>query len=271
MELKIEDKQRIVNRVCFPVSKVKVGENQYRIVNDDTGRLLSEVSERYTLVKNGDLFIPFAEKFGYDKLCYMRGYGSGKYYIAKFFTGREFNFGTHEKPDIVKEQIVIQNSYNKTKSFSFMFGAFRMVCSNGLYTGEAVINYKKIHVGEIPIKEMVTEVFAQYEKNHFESWQRLAKIPLTLESQIKLLEDFKAVNEKDEKSLEACRVNRYIRYTAKWYLNKPESVDNQRTAWGLLNQINRGIAQNMASVSKISQNINANKRAEQYLIKVFSN
>jgi len=58
-------------------------------------------------------------------------------------TGRRFNFGTEENPDMVDELLSITNSYNKTRSFQFRLGAFRWICSNGLHSGEALVNYKK--------------------------------------------------------------------------------------------------------------------------------
>lgn len=257
--------KRALENVCFDVEKIDLNEKRSIIQNMSNGDILSHVSNRYTLIKNKDIFYPFVNQFGYENVKSLFGYGNRKYYVMKINTGRQFNFGTLENPDLLDEQIVIQNSYNKTKSFSFMFGAFRLVCSNGLYSGSMTFQYKKIHVGDIPIDKMIIHVLNTYKGNTFETWQKLKERSLTLDEALLLINDFNAFNVKDEYS-QNNRLNQNIRYTASWLIKKDENVDNQRNAWGLYNQLNSAINRNIYGKSQETKRINANKTMEKYLV-----
>ena len=281
----VEEKQRIGNYYqpkvegsYFAVEKVPMGENgKFAIVNKETGGKLSEVSKRYTLVRNADVFKPFIEQFGYENIKTFYGYGGGRYGDTKYFhmeikTGRSMNFGTEEAPDIIEETLVISNSYNKTKSFTFRLGAFRWVCSNGLYSGKALINYKKIHVGEIPVQKLVFQAILQYQDNSFDNWKSLKEIPLTLEKRLSIVKNMKIFNETDkegEKIWSNVRLNNSIRYRAESKLrNNDNAVDNQENGWGLYNQINWAINNEINGNSQIDRRITANKRMEEYLMEV---
>lgn len=263
--------QQIIERAFFPVEKVEIGMGRYAIINRETGDKLSEVSQRYTLVKNQDVFAPFVKEFGIENVKSFYGYGNRKYYYMSINTGRQFNFGTDENPDLIDERIIIQNSYNKTRSFSFMVGAFRFVCSNGLYSGQAILNYKKIHVGEIPVQKMVFETMLRYTDNSFETWKRFKNVPLTVEQELKIVEGFEMKDLSEEKQADSYNVNIRVRQQARRLIEKNESVDNQRNGWGLMNQINRAVANVLYGNSKTSERITANRKLEDYLVKTILN
>lgn len=265
-EYEITRAKREVPNSYFGVAKIDRGMGKYSIVNTSTGEVISNVSKRYTLIKNEDVFQPFIDRFGIDNIRKFIGYGRGKYSHMRINTGRRFNFGTEEKTDWVDEQIIVENSYNKTRSFRFMFGAFRMVCTNGLYSGNCSISYRKIHVGEIPVQEIVDNVLNNYEKNSFELWKSFRGTPMTLSEQIKMIETFEAYEIKDENKSD-WDINCKIRCTTRRYLEKDETVDNQRNAWGLYNQINRAIEHEVSARSAVSKRILGNVNAENYLAK----
>ena len=56
--------------------------------------------------------------------------------------------------DIVKPTITIRNSYDLGWRFVMLFGAYRLVCSNGLFVGESFANYKKKHTGALDLRHM---------------------------------------------------------------------------------------------------------------------
>lgn len=267
-----ERKQRAIEGACFPVEKVSLEAGTFGIMNRQTGRIISEVSKRYTLVPNEKIFRPFVDKFGIDSLKIFLTYGGSKYYYAAFNTGRQFNLGTPEAPDLIDERLIVQNSYNKTKAFSFMFGAFRFVCSNGLYSGQAIVAYKKIHVGEIPVDEMVKTVLDSYQSNNFDLWRRFKNTPLSKDQEIALLNTFEPYEVKKEEANSFYhdfnsnkQINNRIKDRAVALIEKPESVDNQRNAWGLYNQINRAIGATVDSRSQVNKVILGNKNAENYI------
>lgn len=267
-----EKAKRIVENSYFPVSKAKINDKRYNIVNLENGSILSEVSNRYTVVRNRDIFEPFVKQFGYGAIHKFYNYGKNRYYYMEIKTGRQFNFGTDEKPDVVDEILAISNSYNKTKSFTFRLGAFRWVCSNGLHSGEALVNYKKIHVGEIPVQKLVFEALLRYQDNTFDNWKRLKSVDMDENRRLEVIEGLKIFDETNKKGeiIESnARLNRYIKYTASWFVKKNRNeVDNQPNAWGLYNQINSAIERNIGGKSQIDRRVKANKEMEKYLLNI---
>jgi len=183
-------------------------------------------------------------------------------------TGREFDFGGG---DTLKEKILVRNSYDKTKSFSFMCGAFRMVCSNGLYVGVgSVLAYKKIHVGEIPVDSIVNDALSRYSKNDFSFWRKLKEIPLTVEKEIEVLNNWQPYEVKDEEKTWKGNslLNRWVKNYAERRIKSNESIDNQRNAWGLFNQMNQAIDR-VVPRGQVDKKIAGNERMEVYLKSAF--
>ena len=271
-------KKELIDRLCTPFSKVSTADPKKFLIVDDIGREVSTVSDRYELVNNGDLIRPLAERFGYDSITQAFRRGKGEFHF-KINTGREFDLGDG---DIIKEQIVIGNSVNKSRSFSFLFGAFRMVCSNGMYSGRAVINFRKVHIGNIPVGDIVKGVLDNYQSNQFETWYRLRNAKLTVDQSVELvngLEVYEARPE-DKEIIKGDAVgywmpknnavlNALIRNHAKYLIGKPESLDNQRNAWGVYNQVNRAIAQ-VVPTRDINKQVLGNTSAEEYLLSALS-
>jgi hypothetical protein len=266
LEEKISRNKSVVETNIFPVTKQHNADGTWTI-QDNRGRNISKVSERYTVVQNRDLIMPFINKFGYENVKQMYQYGAQKYLVCKINTGRQFEIAPG---DFIDEQVVIQNSYNKTRSFSFIVGAFRSVCSNGLYYGSANLAIRRIHVGSIPTEELVSSAISSLETNNFHVWKNLQNVPLTQEQQHEAINRFNCFTE-DDKFGGNKWTNTKIRLYSNNIVRKPSSIDNQRNAWGLYNQINRGISQTINAPSAVSRRINANKSAEEYLTKMFLN
>lgn len=271
--LRSEDTDRInrlVERVCPPVEKVANPELRmgYEIRNGLTGQRISEVSKQYTLIDNKRLLMPFLNHFGIGSMRELRTYGGGKYLYVSFDTGRQFDMG---RGDFIKERLIIKNSYDKTRAFSFMLGAYRMVCSNGLYAFDSVgLDCNKIHVGDIPVEQLIDGVLNRYSENTFQLWRNFADTPMSLEEQLALSAGFKAYLEEEKAGtlksvLTNEAVNKQVNERTNYYLNFPESVDNQRTAWGLYNQMNRAITKVVNGNSEINKRMLGNKNAERYI------
>lgn len=275
-----------LERTFFGVSKKRMeyeGKEGWYVVEDGNDVPLAEVSDRYELVSNRDLVSPFLKRFGPESFTSCLRVGNR--FTYKVETGRQMEIA---KGDILKEQIVIQNSYDKTRRFSFMFGAFRMVCSNGLYTGQAVINFRKRHVGQIPVDDIVARTLSSYKTNDFTVWRDFQGQKLDYREQIKLVGSFEPfeVQDEEEKELDDKAVltrwgqpknarfyNADIRDKAVRILKSATEKDNHimhpENGWGLYNVINTAIASSIRPKA-ISNIILANQRAESYLIKTFN-
>lgn len=257
---------------CHPVRKVEAENGKYHLIDGQTGGYISTVSKRYELVPNEKVFKPFVEQFGLENLKRFFQYGNGKFTYAEFNTGRKFNLGTEEAPDMIDERLLVQNSYDKTKAFSFMYGAFRYVCSNGLYSGQAIIAFRQKHVGDIPVDRMVRTVFDNYQANNFDLWRKLRNASLSKDEQIALVNGFQAYEVKKEEANSFYhdwntnkQINNRIQNLTARLIERPESTDNQRNAWGLYNQMNRAIANVIDGRSQINKVILGNRNAETYL------
>jgi hypothetical protein len=242
------------------------------IVDLRTHKEIASVSDKYTLVKNKDLISPIIEVLGIDSLESINMQGSYNW-VYTFNTGRQFEI---VPGDIINERLIVQNSYDKSRSFAFMLGAFRFVCTNGLYTGTAHLNYKSIHVGDIPVDDLVSNALNSYECNQFSHWSRLADIELDLDQELDILNGFRAfeVKNSDYASNQTSywaldkrndKLNYQINRRASQLVKRDESIDNHRSIWGLYNALNAGI--NYAiSDRQINTKILANKRAEAYCL-----
>lgn len=262
--------QRIVQRACAPVEKVANADLRmgYEVRNSLTGQRISEVSKEYTLVDNKRLIMPFMEHFGAGSLREIRTYGGGKFLYVTFDTGRAFDMG---QGDIIRERIAITNSYDKTRAFSFALSAWRKICANGLHGWSSLgVDFHKIHVGDIPVENMIDAVLSRYHENAFQLWRDFANTPMTLEEQVALSQNFKAYEEEVAQGsvrgvLTNADINKDIRNRTNHFLSQAESVDNVRNAWGLFNQMNRAIGRTVDGNSQINKRILGNKNAERYI------
>lgn len=249
---------------------IKPEGNRQVIINRMTGEEINSVSNKYTLIPNKEVFQPFIDHFGVDRISGVACYGAGKYAMMKINTGRTFNLGTNTAPDILKEQVIIQNSYNLTRAFKIMIGAFRQVCLNGMYSGHMETSFRAVHTGNINYREVIDNAIANYTENNFSTWYKMRDKVLSLQEQADLVNQFNAFDvEKETGSYNQnnnAYINKRIQLVTTRLLSAPESVDNARNGWGLYNQFNRAIASTVTGRSNINKVILGNKNAENFLI-----
>ncbi len=54
--------------------------------------------------------------------------------------------------DEIAMRLVVANSYDGSRKVSIAFGAYRLVCSNGMIIGRRLISVSRRHVGEVSIE-----------------------------------------------------------------------------------------------------------------------
>lgn len=242
------------------VKRLNDDKKTYSIYNADTGDLITrKVSERYALIPNKDVIQPLIDYFGAENVSV--NVTKKHIYVYTINTGRKFEIAPN---DFVTEKIVIGKSYNKGMRFVVMFGAFRDVCANGLFSGEAFINYRKCHVGKIPVAELVDQIISGYQENNFEKWRAFAQISLTLDQELELIDTFAALS---GDSAETRLHNNVIKGVAKLKVKDVESIDNSRNAWGLFNALNWAINVRLLDMQN---KINANIKAEHLVSRLIS-
>ncbi|MAH44537.1 hypothetical protein CMI37_01835 [Candidatus Pacearchaeota archaeon] len=131
----------MIEETLFPVKEVpaigyKVTESGHKfIVREDTGDVLSCVSNSYKLINNQDVYnkaLPVLEK-NKCELVEAQSFSNGARTTWKWrFPETKVEIG---KGDFVNPEIIIRNSYDGSTEASAMAGAFRLVCTNGLVIG----------------------------------------------------------------------------------------------------------------------------------------
>ena len=116
------------------------------IVREDTGAVLSCMSDSYKLVKNETIINyaqPVIKKNG-GELKEVNLFGDGaKVHMSWHFPKEIVSIGNN---DDLTPEIVINNSYNGTVGVNIIAGAFRLVCSNGAVIGIVAKKYKNKHI-----------------------------------------------------------------------------------------------------------------------------
>lgn len=135
-----------VSDLCFPVRKIKTrmaanDDCEYDIVvypsEYPNGRRVASCAARYELIENSQVFEYFEQLLKNLKIKYEVSYEMVNYAIftAKFnllSKGKESLAYQVTPKDKIYPMIKIRHSYNSQAKYAFMFGYFRLVCSNGL-------------------------------------------------------------------------------------------------------------------------------------------
>ena len=116
------------------------------IVREDTGKILSCMTDNYKLVKN-ETIVKYAQPIikkngGEIKEVNLLGDGA-KVHMSWHFPKQVVNIG---KNDDLTPEIVINNSYNGTVGVNIIAGAFRLICTNGLVIGIVAKKYTNKHI-----------------------------------------------------------------------------------------------------------------------------
>lgn len=155
------------------------------IVDQDTGKLFSIVSQDYKLVRHEQAIDQIEEAihktpgFGEYKVT-TEFYNDGgrmrrKYVFSEISVSIEGN-------DRVNPEIQLFNSYDTTWPFIVLLGAFRLVCTNGLVVGEKFLHFRKRHVfdfDQIRLNEQVSTALKRFELQT-EEWKKWTNRLLTV-------------------------------------------------------------------------------------------
>lgn len=124
------------------------------IVRHDTMEPISVMSKDYRLISNRELLesaLPLIDTYGgvipspnnKADIEVNRVFGNARSQFAFDFPEYKINIGD----DIVHPRITLINSYDGTKRVGFRYGAYRLVCSNGLTIGKSSTE-TYMHIGK---------------------------------------------------------------------------------------------------------------------------
>ena len=141
--------------------------NRKAVVRTDTMQTLGVVSNDYELVKHGSVIDSFREagkKYHVKEKIQLTNDGAYLFY-QMIFPKVEYEVA---KGDIVRMMMIAKNSYNGMNSVQIIFGAFRLVCLNGMVIGTKFMQFSFRHVGNVGglnSNEMIEQYQDAY-KNH---------------------------------------------------------------------------------------------------------
>ncbi|MCA1799936.1 MAG: DUF945 domain-containing protein [Actinobacteria bacterium] len=149
------------------------------LYREDSGEFLSAVSPKYKVTTHKEANAFAEQLFDRAGLEYEEGHVALDNKCNRFL--REFRF-TNKKfspsggvsstaldnDGAMKDDhfptIILRNSYDKSSTLDFMFGGYRLVCSNGLIIGETVYRVKYRHTQEPDFEKMKGDVLMGLDK-----------------------------------------------------------------------------------------------------------
>jgi hypothetical protein len=162
----------MINKALFPVTEVpavgipengkEIDSTGYKfIMREDTGEILSCMTNEYQLVTNQQLYdasIDTLRKVGAVERE-VKVLADGKRSIMRYVIP---NVKVKvSKDDIVNPEIMLKNSYDGSWEIGIQAGAYRLVCSNGMVIGVVLSKKSNKHsiynprISELP--ELITE------------------------------------------------------------------------------------------------------------------
>lgn len=207
------------------------------VVRTDTMQALGIVSNGYGLVKHGlvvDTFREAGKEFGVSEKIQLTNNGGNLFY-EMLFPKTE---GEVKKGDIVRMRMLIKNSYNGMNSLQIIFGAFRLVCLNGMVIGTKFLAFNYRHIGNVGGLNNENSLDLLKVKDTFEQYFHLfnSSMPIMSAMAQKQLSIDKSLFEKEFVALPE-----YIRRQAfnTFYEDKDKSV------WGYYNALTYAITHNL--------------------------
>lgn len=129
--------------------QLSVPSNATHAVVFDDKHIVNFCSENYTLLRNEDVMLPFEELLNNAGIGYTVTYrqrNQAQFYIDYELDGNETDLGNGDR---VKPMVRLMNSYNGRVRYSFIFGVWRLVCSNGMFIQQEGSNLKLMHTLQI--------------------------------------------------------------------------------------------------------------------------
>jgi len=226
------------------------------IVRADTGRTLSVVSDRYTLIPHQRVLDVVEQAI---KPLDLGPVPRGIYVDRQGARMRAlFKFPTLAQPVLNGDDICpclkIQNTYDGTSRIAIHIGAFRFVCTNLAVGGGGVFagGFMSIHAGEIPL-EKFTEQASRYLGGFdqiVETYRLWAGEWLDAGAMDVILEEISSWHRKQiRQAFASRRPTAYEVYNAATYYATHETR-SFRIAFDLLERINRGFQKRFPSALK---------------------
>lgn len=193
---------------------------------------LAVVSRKYRQIPHTevlDYFDRVTEGMGEREVVSHQFPLNGARFYAKIrLPEQKFEFRAGGRTETLDLMITLRNSYDATTALRLDFGAYRLVCTNGLMIGSSFFRHRQIHLTEIDYGKLRDQFQGQAE-NFAE------KVSPIFESmgETEVTESFLQDLEKRLKKAEVAQ--RHISRAFTLYRNPSREEDRPRTLWSLYN------------------------------------
>jgi len=198
-----------------------VGDTGYKLIlNENTGKVVSCMTDNYKLVSNAEVMKEIEPIMNKSKATFKEAQMFGENKARTKWTWIYPNIKVKVgKDDILNPEITVQNSYDGSWELSFLAGAFRILCANGLTIGtilDAKRNRHSIYNSDLmKIGDMISDTVNKVESVFVDEFGQL------VDTKAKKSDIAKVVRELPQQAVEP-----FVRYLQR------EKINNY---WDLLN------------------------------------
>ena len=136
-------------------------EGYQEILDANNGNTFKVLSDRYSITRHEEMLeiveeaITASPEYGKPVKEIQTFDGGAKMRSSYIFSEVEITIGDSDK---LNPRIDIFNSYDGGWSRKIFFGAFRLICSNGLVVGEKSLEYRTKHVVELDKEDVIKQI-----------------------------------------------------------------------------------------------------------------
>ena len=188
----------------------KVFLEDHKAIRDaQSGAVYAITSNKYNLVRHEEVIQIMYEALNRPEMAI---YGKPEVEIMILADGGKmkakvkFPEVTYEirKQDFINPTINWMNSYDLGWKVRQLFGAFRLVCSNGMVVGKTFSKFVKRHMPSLKVKDMTVQLISGMNSlaDQAELWKKLGDIKVTQEKYDQIFVDL-GVSEKRKAEIEA--------------------------------------------------------------------
>lgn len=146
-------------------SGIKVS-NRQAVVRTDSNVAIGVVSKKYALVPHAEVVEGFREALKGHKVneSIRTTHNGARMHLELMLPDVRVDIGGGDE---VALRLVVENSYDGSHKLQIIFGALRLVCSNGMVIGRKFLSLNRRHIGTVGVDvemvrkqvEMLTELF----------------------------------------------------------------------------------------------------------------
>jgi len=169
------------------------------VVRKDTDTVLAVHGQRYTLIKNADVYERVDAAIRESDVLDTNGmeivdsvaYEGGRAIRSYIFPEHKIGIGRGRR-DITNLRLNVINSYDGSTNLRINMGGYRIVCANGMVVGTDVSNYVARHTSGFNVDEVKTRVAASVENfiRMGDQWRLWAKTECTDAKAVVLITEF---------------------------------------------------------------------------------